>query len=130
MGTTVLNGHSPCPLLRLCPRLHHSTHIEPGAGIRDGRPHRSEGRIVSEIILERVLARQRPVFARLINRLDEEDVLVVTKMVRLGCDAMEPLGKSRHPYQGTRQTNLKNHRCGKCDAQTREALVFPLGTTI
>ncbi len=46
-------------------------------------------RIVSETISGSVPAQQRPMFARLIDRLEEGDVLVVTKMDRLGRDAMD-----------------------------------------
>ncbi|KFI25664.1 DNA invertase [Haematobacter missouriensis] len=46
-------------------------------------------RIVSETISGSVPAQQRPMFARLIDRLEESDVLVVTKMDRLGRDAMD-----------------------------------------
>ena len=44
-------------------------------------------RIVSETISGSVPAQQRPMFARLVDRLEEGDVLVVTKMDRLGRDA-------------------------------------------
>ena len=46
-------------------------------------------RIISETISGSVPAQQRPMFARLIDRLEEGDVLVVTKMDRLGRDAMD-----------------------------------------
>jgi len=46
-------------------------------------------RIVSETISGSVPAQQRPMFARLVDRLEEGDVLVVTKMDRLGRDAMD-----------------------------------------
>lgn len=46
-------------------------------------------RIVSETISGSVPAQQRPMFARLVDRLEEGDVLVVTKMDRLGRDAVD-----------------------------------------
>ena len=46
-------------------------------------------RIICETISGSVPAQQRPMFARLIDRLEEGDVLVVTKMDRLGRDAID-----------------------------------------
>lgn len=46
-------------------------------------------RVVSETISGSVPARQRPEFARLIDRLESGDVLVVSKLDRLGRSAMD-----------------------------------------
>ncbi|MFG6083642.1 recombinase family protein [Paracoccus litorisediminis] len=46
-------------------------------------------RIVSETVSGSVAARQRPEFRRLIDRLEPGDILVVTKLDRLGRDAMD-----------------------------------------
>lgn len=46
-------------------------------------------RIISETISGSVPAQQRPMFARLVDRLEQGDVLVATKMDRLGRDAMD-----------------------------------------
>ncbi|NDW07942.1 recombinase family protein [Jiella pacifica] len=46
-------------------------------------------RIVSETVSGSVAASERPGFARLIDRLEEGDILVVTKLDRLGRDAMD-----------------------------------------
>jgi putative DNA-invertase from lambdoid prophage Rac len=49
----------------------------------------SPRRIVSETISGSVPAEQRPQFAKLLDRLEEGDVLVVTKLDRLGRSAMD-----------------------------------------
>lgn len=49
----------------------------------------SRNRIISETISGSIPAQQRPMFARLIDRLEQGDVLVVTKMDRLGRDAID-----------------------------------------
>ena len=46
-------------------------------------------RIMREVISGSVRAFQRPVFERLVDRLEEGDVLVVTKLDRLGRNAMD-----------------------------------------
>lgn len=46
-------------------------------------------RIVSETVSGSVAARQRPEFRRLVDRLEPGDILVVTKLDRLGRDAMD-----------------------------------------
>lgn len=46
-------------------------------------------RIVSETVSGSVSARQRPEFRRLVDRLEPGDILVVTKLDRLGRDAMD-----------------------------------------
>lgn len=48
-------------------------------------PHR----IFEEVISGSVAARERPVFKKLLERLEPDDVLVVTKMDRLGRNAMD-----------------------------------------
>ena len=55
-----------------------------GAGFRvDGK------RVVSETISGSVAAMERPGFARLVDRLEDGDVLIVTKLDRLGRNAMD-----------------------------------------
>lgn len=54
------------------------------AGFTIARP-----RIVTETISGSVAARERPQFARLLDRLEPGDVLVVTKLDRLGRDAID-----------------------------------------
>lgn len=49
----------------------------------------SERRIVEETISGSIPAEQRPGFQRLLDRLEPEDVLVVTKLDRLGRNAMD-----------------------------------------
>lgn len=46
-------------------------------------------RIVTETISGSVATSQRPGFARLVDRLESSDVLIVTKLDRLGRDAMD-----------------------------------------
>ena len=46
-------------------------------------------RIVSETVSGSVAAMQRPQFARLVDRLEDGDVLLVTKLDRLGRNAMD-----------------------------------------
>ncbi|SHF24360.1 recombinase family protein [Acidocella aminolytica] len=46
-------------------------------------------RIITETISGSVAARQRPEFSRLLDRLEEGDVLVVTKLDRLGRNALD-----------------------------------------
>jgi putative DNA-invertase from lambdoid prophage Rac len=46
-------------------------------------------RIVSEVVSGSVPAKERKQFARLLDRLEERDVLVVTKLDRLGRNAMD-----------------------------------------
>ena len=48
-----------------------------------------ECRIVAETVSGSVAAMERPGFARLVDRLEPGDMLVVTKMDRLGCCAMD-----------------------------------------
>lgn len=49
----------------------------------------SEQRVVSETISGSVAAMERPQFARLVDRLEDSDVLLVTKLDRLGRNAMD-----------------------------------------
>ncbi|KDM67987.1 recombinase family protein, partial [Acidiphilium sp. JA12-A1] len=46
-------------------------------------------RIITETISGSVAARQRPEFRRLLDRLEDGDVLVVTKLDRLGRSALD-----------------------------------------
>ena len=46
-------------------------------------------RVITEIISGSTAAEQRPEFARLLDRLEEGDILVVTKLDRLGRNAMD-----------------------------------------
>ena len=49
----------------------------------------NERRIVTESISGSVAASERPQFARLLDRLEPDDVLIVTKLDRLGRNAMD-----------------------------------------
>lgn len=49
----------------------------------------NERRIVSESISGSVAASERPQFSRLLDRLEPDDVLIVTKLDRLGRNAMD-----------------------------------------
>lgn len=49
-------------------------------------------RIIEEVISGSVRAMERPLFAKLVDRLEEDDVLVVTKLDRLGRNAMDVAG--------------------------------------
>lgn len=49
----------------------------------------SPRRIVSETISGSVVAAERPGFAKLVDRLEPDDILVVTKLDRLGRNAMD-----------------------------------------
>ena len=49
----------------------------------------SERRIVTESISGSVAASERPQFSRLLDRLEPDDVLIVTKLDRLGRNAMD-----------------------------------------
>lgn len=55
-----------------------------------------ERRIVSETISGSVPAMSRPAFLRLIDRLESGDVLIVTKLDRLGRNAMDVRGTVDH----------------------------------
>lgn len=46
-------------------------------------------RLIEDQISGSVAARQRPCFARLLDRMENGDVLIVTKLDRLGRDAMD-----------------------------------------
>lgn len=49
-------------------------------------------RVVEEVVSGSVAARERPGFAKLLDRLESGDVLVVTKLDRLGRNAMDVRG--------------------------------------
>ena len=49
----------------------------------------SQRRIVTESISGSVAANERPQFSRLLDRLEPDDVLIVTKLDRLGRNAMD-----------------------------------------
>ncbi len=51
--------------------------------------HMPEYRVLTETISGSVPAKQRPQFARLVDRLEPGDILVVTKLDRLGRDAID-----------------------------------------
>lgn len=51
--------------------------------------HMQPRRTVREVISGSVAAFERPMFARLVDRLEEGDVLIVTKLDRLGRNAMD-----------------------------------------
>ncbi|MEA3473260.1 MAG: recombinase family protein [Pseudomonadota bacterium] len=53
-------------------------------------------RIVSETVSGSVAAMQRPQFARLVDRLEDGDVLLVTKLDRLGRNAMDVRATVEH----------------------------------
>jgi putative DNA-invertase from lambdoid prophage Rac len=53
-------------------------------------------RIVAESISGSVAARERPGFARLLDRLEDGDVLIVTKLDRLGRNAMDVRATVEH----------------------------------
>lgn len=57
--------------------------------LKQARPELIDSRIISEQISGSVCAFQRPGFARLIERMEAEDLLVVLKLDRLGRDAMD-----------------------------------------
>ena len=46
-------------------------------------------RVIAEIVSGSVAARERPGFAKLMDRLESDDVLIVTKLDRLGRNAMD-----------------------------------------
>jgi putative DNA-invertase from lambdoid prophage Rac len=62
------------------------------AGFAIGEPRR----IVAENISGSVAARERPGFSRLLDRLEDGDVLIVTKLDRLGRNAMDVRATVEH----------------------------------
>ena len=65
----------------------------------------SPRRIVSETVSGSVPAEQRPQFAKLLDRLEDGDVLVVTKLDRLGRSAMDV----RTTVEKLAKTNVRVH---------------------
>lgn len=51
--------------------------------------HVAPNRIITETISGSVPAMERPYFAKLVDRLEENDILIVTKLDRLGRNAMD-----------------------------------------
>lgn len=67
--------------------------------------HIEPQRVIRETISGSVAARQRPAFSKLIDRLERGDVLVVTKLDRLGRDAMDV----RSTVDGFASNHIKVH---------------------
>ena len=57
--------------------------------IRQAGFNLEDRRIYREVVSGSQEAKQRPVFAKLLDKLDHEDVLIVTKLDRLGRNAMD-----------------------------------------
>lgn len=62
-------------------------------------------RVVSESISGSVSADQRPGFAKLLDRMEEGDVLIVTKLDRLGRNAMDV----RATVEGLAERGIRVH---------------------
>lgn len=58
--------------------------------------HIERHRIVQEVISGSVAAMERTEFARLVDRLEIGDILIVTKLDRLGCNAMDVRATVEH----------------------------------
>ncbi len=80
----------PCPDFCLCPRLHQRPdHRKPVGEIRQAGFDIHARRVVSETVSGSMAAAQREGSLGLLDRMEEGDILVVTKMDRLGRNSMD-----------------------------------------
>jgi hypothetical protein len=76
--------------LRLCPGFHHTGQTTENQiqGIEAAGFKVDPRRVVSETVSGSSAIEQRPGFIKLLNKLEQDDVLIVTKLDRLGRNAM------------------------------------------
>ena len=85
------------PHLHLCPRKHAGAGAaKPGNRDSERRVAVDKKRIVTECVSGSVAAHERKGFAKLLDRLEDGDVLLVTKLDRLGRNAMDVRATVEH----------------------------------
>ena len=90
MGEDTCGGHGHVESLHLRKSQHNrADHRESDSGDQSSRVQRGYKRTITESISGSLAASQRPGFTKLLDRIEDGDVLVVTKLDRLGRNAKD-----------------------------------------